>query len=100
VRRFSCPAAVLLAAFAAVCGGSSPAPAPSAPATLPAALVAGCFGWPAAEFSAANKASVQTLLRPGDRAVEFSLRNTAGEAVTLSGLLATRPVLLVHGAFT
>jgi hypothetical protein len=32
--------------------------------------------------------------------VEFNLRNTAGETVTLSGLLATRPVLLVHGAFT
>jgi len=67
---------------------------------LPGALASGCFGWPASEFSTTNKASVRTFLRPGDRAVEFSLRDTAGAVVTLSSLLATRPVLLVHGAFT
>ena len=67
---------------------------------LPGELVSGCFGWPAAEFSPSNKATVRTYLRAGDRAVEISLRDTAGAIVTLSGLLATRPVLLVHGAFT
>ena len=102
MRRFLRSAVVVLLVSAA-CGGQTPAPAPSAPSapsTLSNALASGCFGWPGAEFSTSNKASVQTFLRAGDRAVEFNLRNTAGETVTLSGLLATRPVLLVHGAFT
>jgi hypothetical protein len=67
---------------------------------LPGTLASGCFGWPGAEFSPSNKATVRTYLRAGDRAVEFTLRDTSGAAVTLSGLLATRPVLIVHGAFT
>jgi hypothetical protein len=67
---------------------------------LPGTLVSGCFGWPGSEFSPSNKATVRTNLRAGDRAVDFSLRDAGGAAVTLSGLLATRPVLLVHGAFT
>jgi hypothetical protein len=67
---------------------------------LPGTLASGCFGWPATEFSPSNKAAVRAYLGAGDRAVDFSLRDTAGAAVTLSGLLATRPVLLVHGAFT
>ena len=103
MRRFLSPTVALLAVVSATCGGSTPAPtpsAPSAPSNLSNALASGCFGWPGSEFSTTNKASVQTFLRAGDRAVEFSLRNTAGETVTLSGLLASRPVLLVHGAFT
>lgn len=67
---------------------------------LPGTLATGCFGWPQTEFSPANKAGVRTFLRPGDRAVDFALNDTTGAAVTLSGLLATRPVLLVHGSFT
>jgi hypothetical protein len=102
-------AAVLGVAFMAsgapACG-SRPANAPAAPSVVaqqpPAApaLASGCFGWPGTEFSPSNKAAVRTHLGAGDRAVEFSLRDTAGAAVTLSGLLATRPVLIVHGAFT
>jgi hypothetical protein len=67
---------------------------------LPGTLVTGCFGWPQAEFSPANRAGVRTFLRAGDPAVDFALSDTAGAAVTLSGLLRTRPVLLVHGSFT
>jgi len=73
-------------------------------AVLGAASITGgalaCGSTPGTEFSPSNKAAVRTHLGAGDRAVEFSFRDTAGAAVTLSGLLATRPVLIVHGAFT
>jgi hypothetical protein len=78
---------------------TTPTPVTSTP-SLSATLTSGCFGWPGTEFSPSNRAVVSTILRAGDRAAEFSLRDTEGAAVTLSGLLATRPVLLVHGAFT
>lgn len=98
-------------ACAAGCGSGSSSPAtptpqaatpqtPAGPPTLAAGLTQGCLGWPGAEFSPSNKATVRTGMGAGDRAVEFTLRDTGGGAVTLSGLLATRPVLLVHGAFT
>jgi hypothetical protein len=101
------------AATALACGGeapcssgtgscsapASPSPAASGPA-LSQALASGCFGWPATEFTPSTKASVTTHVQPGSRAVAFSLRDTDGAEVTLSGLLTTRPVLLVHGAFT
>jgi len=107
------PLAAVLGAASITAGalacGSTPVTAPAAPAAPsvvaqqpPAApaLASGCFGWPGTEFSPSNKAAVRTHLGAGDRAVEFSFRDTAGAAVTLSGLLATRPVLIVHGAFT
>jgi len=63
-------------------------------------LTQGCFGWPGTEFSPSNRATVQTFLQAGSKAVEFTLRDAAGASYTLSGLLATKPVLLVHGSFT
>lgn len=90
-----------------LCSSATPScSTPTTPTTvttspsLSATLTSGCFGWPGTEFSPSNRAVVGTILRAGDRAVEFSLRDTEGVVVTLSGLLATRPVLLVHGAFT
>jgi hypothetical protein len=87
------------------CGGSSPQPqSPVMPGVsgpgLSATLTSGCFGWPATDFSPSNSAAVQTALRAGDRAVAFGLRDVNGTPVTLSSLLASRPVLLVNGAFT
>ena len=66
----------------------------------PGTLQSGCFGWPATDFSPSNRASVATSLRAGQQAVDFALRDTAGATVRLSDLLRTKPVLLVHGAFT
>jgi hypothetical protein len=63
-------------------------------------LTQGCFGWPATEFSPSNKAAVQTFIQAGSKAVGFALRDVNGTSYTLSGLLAGKPVLLVHGAFT
>jgi hypothetical protein len=88
-----CASCHFAAAGRRVCGGGG---GPNIPGTL----TSGCFGWPATEFSPSNKATVQTFLQPGSRAVDFALRDANGVAYTLSGLLATRPVLLVHGAFT
>lgn len=67
---------------------------------LSGTLVSGCFDWPATEFSDSNQASVRTFLAPGARAVDFTLDDPDGGSHTLSDLLATRPVLLVHGSFT
>jgi peroxiredoxin len=36
----------------------------------------------------------------GTLATDFTLRDLDGTQVTLSTLLATRPVLMVHGSFT
>ena len=91
-------------AVAACGGGSATGVSPAAPASpagsKAAALASGCFGCPGTEFSPSNSASVRTFLGPGDAAVEFTLRDIEGQAVSLSSLLASRPVLLVHGSFT
>jgi len=105
--------ALLTAVGVASCGGvgngsgglGSPAaptdPGPGGtPPTLPGTLQSACFGWPTTDFSPANKASVATSLAPGQLAIDFTLLDTSGTSVRLSGLLASRPVLLVHGSFT
>ncbi len=87
------------------CGGSS---SPTGPGVVPVAsgpqlsanLASNCFDWPSTEFSPTNKASLQTFLAPGARAVEFTLKDVDGRERSLSSLLAERPVLLVHGSFT
>jgi hypothetical protein len=97
--------AIVPLSFVVACGGASPAERnPAAPAAagpnLRTTLAPGCFGWPGTEFSPSNSASVRAFLAAGEVAVEFTLRDVEGTAVSLSGLLASRPVLLVHGAFT
>jgi hypothetical protein len=99
--------ALVAAVFVQACGDRSRAPAaPSDPGSggtppgLSETLQSGCFGWPGIDFSPGNKANVATFLGPGQRAVDFALRNTAGAVVRLSELLATRPVLLIAGSFT
>ena len=65
-------------------------------------LESNCFNWPEVEFSPINYAIFQpyTKLKPCDRAVDFTLKDPSGKEYTLSTLLATKPVLLVFGAFT
>lgn len=94
---------VVIAVAVAGCGESAKSPAapqPPAAPRLSTALASGCFNWPAVEFSSANKATVRTLLAPGSMAVEFTLQDLNGARYSLSSLLATRPVLIVHGSFT
>lgn len=97
-------ATLALAVVPPACGQSARTPTASSPvagpATLGGTLVSGCFGWPATAFSESNKATVRTFLAPGARAVDFTLEDPRGGSHTLSELLATRPVLLVHGSFT
>jgi len=64
------------------------------------ALVDNCFNWPQDEFSSTNKASVTTSIADGALAIEFTLQDVDGNPFTLSELLATRPVLMVFGAYT
>jgi hypothetical protein len=64
------------------------------------ALVENCFNWPQDEFSSTNQASNTTAIADGALAVEFTLQDVDGNPNTLSELLATRPVLMVFGAYT
>jgi hypothetical protein len=59
-----------------------------------------CFDWPDKEFSKQNRAKPLTFFEKGDQAVDFTLKTVDGEAVTLSELLATKPVLLMAGNWT
>jgi hypothetical protein len=97
-------AAAALAAPLHGCGDGNAGGAPTAPAaptpSLSSGLQAGCLGWPAADFSPSNHASVRTSLAAGQRAIDFALRDPGGATYRLSELLASRPVLLVHGSFT
>jgi len=78
---------------------TSPTP-PATPPVLASPLRSGCFGWPATEFAPGNAAMVQTFVRAGDRAFEFTLGDIDGRAYTLSALLATKPVLLTTGSYS
>ncbi len=68
-----------------------------APAT---ALVSNCLGWPEREISQSNFIRFKTSLAEGEPAVDFALKDVNGATYTLSGLLATKPVLLVLGGVT
>lgn len=49
---------------------------------------------------AAQKSIEEVGFKVDDRAVDFTLKDTQGNEVTLSGLLAEKPVLMIFGAFT
>jgi hypothetical protein len=96
------PLIALLVSAAACSDNGSPA-TPTPPSTTPvlsAALRSGCFGWPTSEFTPDNFATVRTLVQQGAPAVEFSLRDADGRTYSLSGLLATKPVLIMTGSYT
>jgi cytochrome oxidase Cu insertion factor (SCO1/SenC/PrrC family) len=63
-------------------------------------LNSNCFNWPEEAFTPTNSATLTVALKEGEPAVDFTLRDPNGEGYTLSSLLATKPVLLVFGAFT
>jgi len=64
-------------------------------------LESNCYNWPEEEFSTTNNSGDVTVsLNEGDAAVDFTLKDTSGQSYTLSALLATKPVLMVFGAFT
>jgi cytochrome oxidase Cu insertion factor (SCO1/SenC/PrrC family) len=39
-------------------------------------------------------------MTPGQLAIDFTLKDTAGKAYTLSNLLAEKPVIMIFGSFT
>ena len=102
--------AVLLGVFLPIlatsaCGGSGDPVTPKDEYDLvllpESSLVSGCYGWPGQEFSETNNTGgVRVSVSAGQRATEFTLKDPNGNPHTLSGLLETRPVLLVFGGFT
>jgi hypothetical protein len=56
--------------------------------------------WPSVEFTPTQFVQATLGIDTGERAVDFTLRDTAGNEHTLSGLLQEKPVLLILGAFT
>jgi hypothetical protein len=67
---------------------------------LPTNLTDRCYSWPTTPFGPSNYVQGMTPYPAGNLAVDFTLRDLDGTPYTLSTLLATRPVLMVHGAFT
>ena len=69
--------------------------------TLSSKLTPNCLqGWPATPFSPANKTGWVTALSAGQRAVAFTLKDTAGKAYALADLLKKGPVWLQLGSYT
>ena len=62
-------------------------------------LVSNCGNWPEEPWAPDNQVA-RGLLAAGAAAVDFTLRDVSGAPHTLSDLLATRPVLLLLGAYT
>jgi len=100
---------VLLALVVAACSGSAGelerpmplTPTQAAGGLAPASeLQSNCLKWPEQEISRTNHAYLVTSLAEGEPAVDFSLQDVDGATHTLSGLLQTKPVLLVLGGFT
>lgn len=78
-----------------------PSPAPTGPALRPASeLQTDCFGFPRRGFNRRNHAEAEVRLATGDRAVDFTLRDTDGREVRLADLLQDKPVLLLQGNLT
>jgi len=67
---------------------------------LPTHLTSACYDWPNTPFGPGNHVQGMSPFPAGSIAVDFTLRDLDGTQYTLSNLLATRPVLMVHGAFT
>jgi len=80
--------------------GGDPTPGDASGIDL-ATLEDNCFNFPTQPFSPANNSGGNSLnVSPGQLAYEFTLNEIDGNSHTLSTLLASRPVLLVFGAYT
>lgn len=64
------------------------------------ALASSCLGWPEREISPDNFIRFTTSIAEGEPAVDVALKDVNGVVHTLSGLLETKPVLLVLGGVT
>ena len=62
-------------------------------------MVSNCGHWPDDPWTPSHKIP-KGLFTAGTRAVDFTLRDVEGTPHTLSELLATRPVLMMLGAYT
>ena len=76
-------------------------PAANPPNLIPASeLVSNCLNFPEEAITRANSVGLMLGVTEGRPAIEFSLLGTDGSLYTLSGLLRTKPVLIVLGGLT
>ncbi len=91
------------ASIVVIDAGTPPPPDGGAP-TLDTNLVTNCFNFPAVPFSKTNSVvdgqEWNTRLVAGQRAVDFTLKDTAGQSHTLSKLLENGPVWLQTGSYS
>ena len=59
-----------------------------------------CLPWLGETPSPSGSIRLETGIKEGDSAVDFSLKDVHGETYHLSGLLETKPVLLILGGYT
>lgn len=55
--------------------------------------------WPVEEFSSTNHVSLTTGLAEGERAIDFTLKDTSGTSWNLGQLLQTKPVFMIFGSW-
>jgi hypothetical protein len=76
-------------------------PAADPPNLIPASeLVSNCLSFPEEEITPDNSVGLMLGVTEGRPAIEFSLFGTDGSLHTLSGLLRTKPVLIILGGLT
>lgn len=63
-------------------------------------LTPGCYDWPTDDVRQPDMVAYALPFAPGDAVIDFTLREVSGVKHSLRDLLATRPVLLVFGAYT
>lgn len=63
-------------------------------------LEAGCYDFPPADPTHIDQVTTRVRFAPGDTAVDFVRRDVDGVECRLADLLATRPVVLIFGAFS
>jgi hypothetical protein len=59
-----------------------------------------CFPWLDEKPSPSSGIRLENGIKEGDSAVDFSLKDVHSETHRLSGLLETKPVLLILGSYT
>jgi len=83
--------------------GESEAPAEEAPPASKlrtTGLEGGCFDQPQRKFGPNNHAEVESFVKQGDAAWDFTFPSLDGRQITLSKLLQTKPVVVFTGSYS
>lgn len=93
---------VAAVAYLSACGESELVvePSPTIKLLAESNLTAGCYEWPTPPLGLPDAVDYDLPLSAGEPAIDFTLSDSEGTPHTLAGLLATKPVLIVFGAYT